>query len=135
MPWLKMSDIRNGKSLGELKSKSWALIQIIQRREEYSSGLKMGWFERLEGQSGDIAFTPVADSEEELRELISRDNPKADLDDIRGKYRKKVSEEFIEQSPSYSDSSEDSREESDDDEDQGYHQHGLCLALVKGLLS
>jgi hypothetical protein len=24
---------------------------------------KMGWFERLEGQSGDIAFTPIADSE------------------------------------------------------------------------
>ena len=60
----------------------------------------------------------------ELRELISRDNPKADLDDIRGKYRKKVSEEFIEQSPSYSDSPEDSSEESDDDEDQEYHQHG-----------
>jgi len=46
------------------------------------------------------------------------DNHKADLDDIRGKYRKKVSEEFIEQSPSYSDSPEDSSEESDDDEDQ-----------------
>ena len=84
---------------------------------------KMGWFERLEGQSGDVAFTPIADSEEELRELISRDNPKADLDDIRGKYRKKVSEEFIEQSPSYSDSPEESSEESDDDEDQEYHQH------------
>ena len=86
---------------------------------------KMGWFERLEGQSGDIAFTPIADSEEELRELISRDDPDADLDDLRGKYREKVSEEFIEQSLSYSDSSEDSNEESDDDEDQEYHQHGL----------
>ena len=41
---------------------------------------KMGWFERLEGPSGDIAFTPIADSEEELRKLISRDSPKADLD-------------------------------------------------------
>ena len=84
---------------------------------------KMGWFERLEGQSGDIAFTPIADSEEELRELISRDNPSAALDDLRGKYRKKVSGEFIEQSPSYSDSSEDSSEESADDEEQEYHQH------------
>ena len=84
---------------------------------------KMGWFERLEGQSGDIAFTPIADSEEELRELISRDNPDADLDDIRGKYRKMVSEEFKEQSPSYSESPEDSSEESDDDEEQEYHLH------------
>jgi hypothetical protein len=34
-----------------------------------------------------------------------------------------VTEEFIEQSPSYSDSSEDSSEESDDDEEQEYHLH------------
>ena len=86
---------------------------------------KMGWFERLEGPSGNIAFTPVADSEEELRELISRDNPQADLHDLGGKYRKKVSEEFIEQSRSYSDSPEDSSEEPDDEDDQEYHQHGL----------
>ena len=84
---------------------------------------KMGWFERVEGQFGDIAFTPIADSEEELRELISRDNPNADLDDLSGEYRRMVSEEFIEQSPSYSDSSEDSSEEADDDEDQEYHLH------------
>ena len=85
----------------------------------------MGWFERLEGSSGDVAFTPIAKSEEELRELISRDNPNTDLDDLRGKYRKRVSEEFIEQSPSYSNSPEDSSEESDDDEEQEYHQPGL----------
>jgi len=83
----------------------------------------MGWFERLEGQSGDIAFTRIADSEEELREMILRETPDADLADLRGKYRKMVSEEFMEQSPSYSESSEDSSEESDDDEEQEYHQH------------
>jgi len=86
---------------------------------------KMGWFERLEGPSGDVAFTPIADSEEELREVISRDNPNADLDDIRGEYRKKVSDEFIEQSPSYADSAEDSSEEADDDEEQAYEEHDL----------
>ena len=86
---------------------------------------KMGWFERLEGQSGDIAFTPIAESEKELREVISRDNPNADLDNIRGEFRKKVSEEFIEQSPSYSDDPEDSSEEADDDEDQAYEEHDL----------
>jgi hypothetical protein len=83
---------------------------------------KMGWFERLEGPSGSVAFTPVANSEEELREYISRDNTQADLDDLGGNYRKKVSEEFMEQSRSYSDSPEDSREEPDED-DQEYHQH------------
>jgi hypothetical protein len=86
---------------------------------------KMGWLERMEGQSGDIAFTPIAESEKELREVISRDNPNSDLDDIRGEFRKKVSEEFIEQSPSYSESPEDSNEEADDDEDQAYHEHDL----------
>ena len=86
---------------------------------------KMGWFERLEGSSGDIAFTPIADSEEELRELISRDNLNTDLYNLKGKYRKRVSEEFIEQSPSYSSSPEDSSEESDDDEEQEYHQRAL----------
>jgi hypothetical protein len=86
---------------------------------------KMGWLERMEGQSGDIAFTPIAESEKELREVISRDNPNLDLDDIRGEFRKKVSEEFIEQSPSYSESPEDSNEEADDDEDQAYHEHDL----------
>ena len=85
---------------------------------------KMGWFERLEGPSGNVAFTPIADSEEELRELISRDNPQADLRELVGKNRKKVFEEFMEQSLSYSDSPEYSREEPGED-DQEYHQHGL----------
>ncbi len=85
---------------------------------------KMGWLERLEGPSGNVAFTHVADSEEELRELISRDNTQVDLSELCGKYREMVSEEFIEQSRSYSDSPEDSSEEPDED-DQEYHQHGL----------
>ena len=88
---------------------------------------KMGWFERLEGQWGDVAFTPVAESEEELRELILRDNPEADLTELGGDFRKKVSEEFIEQSPSYPDSPEDSIEETDEDneDEQENHTHDL----------
>jgi len=88
---------------------------------------KMGWFERLEGQWGDVAFTPVAESEEELRELILRDNPEADLNELGGGFRKKVSEEFIEQSPSYPDSPEDSSEETDEDneDEQENHTHDL----------
>ena len=86
---------------------------------------KMGWLERLEGQSGDVAFTPIAESEKELREVISRDNPDAELCDITGEFRKQVVEEFIDQSPSYSDSPEDSVVEAEDDEEQEYHEHDL----------
>lgn len=85
---------------------------------------EMGWFERLEGQSGNVAFTHIADSEEALRRLISRDNIQADLNELGGKYRKKVSGEFMEQTLQNSDSPEDSSEEPDED-DQEYHQHGL----------
>ena len=85
---------------------------------------KMGWFERLEGSLGDVAFTPVAHSENEFREYISRDDPSVKLVLLGRKYTKMVSEEFMEQSPSYSDSSEDSSEEPDED-NQEYHQHGL----------
>jgi hypothetical protein len=85
----------------------------------------MGWLERLEGQSGDVAFTPIAESEKELREIISRDNPDAELYDITGEFRKQVVEEFIDQSPSYSDSPEDSAVEAEDDEEQEYNEHDL----------
>jgi hypothetical protein len=90
---------------------------------------KMGWFERLKGPSGDVAFTPIADSEKELRELILRENPQADLSMLGGKFRKMVSEEFTAQSPSNSsfleESSEESGEDDDEEDDQEYHQHGL----------
>jgi hypothetical protein len=121
----------NNEENSEREESRGAKIQILGTNpEDPANGrifvwTKMGWLERLEGQSGDVAFTPIAESEEELREVISRDNPNADLDDIGGEFRKKVSEEFIEQSPSYSDSPEDSNEEADDDEDQAYHEHDL----------
>ena len=95
---------------------------------------KMGWFERLKGPEGNVAFTPIAESEEELKELILEDNPQADLSDLAGRYRKKVSEEFIEQSRSYPAEEEESAERfgdntseetDEDDEDQEYHQHDL----------
>ena len=84
---------------------------------------KMGWFERLEGQSGDVAFAPIAQSEGDLRELISRDDPSADLVQLGGEYRKMISQEFMEQSPSYRDSPEYSSEEPLEEDSQQYHQH------------
>jgi hypothetical protein len=85
---------------------------------------KTGWFERIEGRSGNVAFTPIADSESDLREIIARDNPSADLIELGGDYRKTVSEEFMEQSTSNIDYPGFSRDErSDEDDDQQYHQH------------
>jgi len=86
---------------------------------------KSGWFERLEGQSGDVAFTPVAKSEAELRELISRDEPSAELVPLDREYRERVTEEFTEQTPSYPDSPQYSEEESSAENDQQYHQHDI----------
>ena len=91
---------------------------------------KMGWFERVEGQSGGVSFIPVAQSENELREFISRDNPSIDLVSLGGEFRKRVSDEFMEQSLSSRDSenSKDSTEKTSEDseeDDQRYHQHDL----------
>ncbi len=91
---------------------------------------KMGWFERLEGPSGDVAFTAVADSEEELREWILQDNAEAELFELHGEDKKRVAEEFRDQSQSDADSpdadsSEESNEEPLDGDDQEYHQHDL----------
>jgi hypothetical protein len=84
---------------------------------------KLGWFERIVGESGDVAFTPVAQSEDELRKIIARYNPSADLVPLGGNYRKIVSEEFMDQSLSYEDSAQYSEEESSEENDQQYHQH------------
>ena len=86
---------------------------------------KMGWFERVEGPSGGVAFIPVAQSENELREFISRQDPSVDLVPLGGSYRKMISEEFMEQSPAYSDSPEYSRDDPNQEDDQQYHQHDL----------
>ena len=86
---------------------------------------KMGWFERVEGQSGGVSFIPVAQSENELREFISRRDPSFDLVPLGGSYGKMVSEEFMEQSPAYSDSPEYSSEDPNQEDDQQYHQHDL----------
>jgi hypothetical protein len=85
---------------------------------------KTGWFERIEGSSGNVAFTPIAESEAELMELVARDKSSADLVELGGEYRKMVSAEFLEQSTSYLDYPGYSRDEPrDEDEDQQYHQH------------
>ena len=83
----------------------------------------MGWYERIEGRSGNVAFTHIAQSESELRELISRDDPSTSLTHLGGEYRKMISKEFMEQSPSYRDSAEYSDEDPLEEDSQEYHQH------------
>jgi hypothetical protein len=85
-----------------------------------------GWFERIEGSSGNVAFSPIADSEDDLRQLLAVENPSADFVELKGEIRKTVLEEFSEQSIDYRDTPLYSEQEDvDEDEEQEYHQHGL----------
>jgi len=59
---------------------------------------KAGWFERIENQSGDLNFTLVAKSEDEMSVFIERDLASIDLVQLGPEYRKKVFEEFTGQS-------------------------------------
>jgi hypothetical protein len=87
---------------------------------------KTGWFERIAGSSGNVAFSEIANSEVELREMVARDKPAADLVELGGEFRKMVSEEFVEQSTYSRDYPGASRDEpNDEDEDQQFHQHDL----------
>ena len=78
---------------------------------------KMGWFERVEGPWGDVTFSPVADSEEQLKEWISRDNPDADLVEMDNQFGRTVYQEFIEEEPLYPESPETSSQEPFDEQD------------------
>ena len=82
-----------------------------------------GWFERMEGESGAVAFTFIAQSEGELREFISRDGQSDSLVQLSDDYREMVSEEFMEQTPQYRDSAEYSDEDPSEEDSQQYHQH------------
>jgi len=87
---------------------------------------KTGWFERLEGTSGNVAFTPIADSEDELKNLIAEDDPDYDFIELGGDFRRVVTEEFREDASFLEDSSGDLMEKPiDEDDDQLYHQHDL----------
>ena len=75
----------NNEGQSEREEFGGARIQILGTNpDEPENGrifvwTKMAWYERIECQWGDVAFTPVAESEEELRELVLRDAPEADL--------------------------------------------------------
>lgn len=78
-----------------------------------------GWFEREEGPWGNVAFSPVADSEDQLRDWISRDNPDIDLVELDNEYGRMVYQEFREYAESalYPESPETSSQEPFEEQD------------------
>lgn len=76
---------------------------------------QVGWFERIEGPWGNVTFTPVADDETQLRELISRDSPDFDLFELdeNDELGRTVCEEFLEnaEQPLFPEAPETSSEE------------------------
>jgi hypothetical protein len=84
---------------------------------------KMGWFERIQGQTGAVAFTHIAESTTEVRSVILRKNPEADLYELTGKIDSIIRKEFLDQSRSSPASPEDSIEDFRDDREQTFHQH------------
>jgi hypothetical protein len=87
---------------------------------------KEGWFERVEGSSGAVAFSHFADSEDELRRLVSQDDASAELVNLGGEIKHTVGEEFVEQYRSYLDAASSSSDEpEDEDEGQEFHQHDV----------
>lgn len=68
------------------------------------------WYERLEGASGGVAFLHVADSDEEVKDVASREGA-ADLTELDDDFARMVIQEFVTQSPLYPEAPELSDEE------------------------
>ena len=68
------------------------------------------WFERIEGEWGDVAFSPVAASEKELHQLLSQQGIE-DATEIDNEYSEIVRQEFLDQVPLYPEAPELSDEE------------------------
>jgi hypothetical protein len=69
------------------------------------------WYERAEGEMGNVAFTPIADYEEELRQWLSEAGQQSDLTEMDDDYAQMVAQEFLEQAPLYPEAAELSDEE------------------------
>src|SRR5918997_6553630 len=58
---------------------------------------KARWYERLEGEMGNVAFSPVTDSEEELRSWLTQESglEATEMDEVDNEYSETVREEFL----------------------------------------
>jgi hypothetical protein len=80
---------------------------------------QMGWFERAEGPWGDVTFSPVADSEDELKDWLAQSNPDVDLVEMDNEFGRMVLDEFIENEEEalYPEAPENSSEEPFEEQD------------------
>jgi hypothetical protein len=83
---------------------------------------RVGWFERIEGESGDVAFTPFADSEQEVHDLLSSE-PDYEWEELDDEFAEQVREEFLTESPLYPEAPELSDEppEAEEEYESGMH--------------
>jgi hypothetical protein len=70
-----------------------------------------GWYERIEGDTGAVEFSPVAEGEEELREWLSEQDLEITEIDVDEEFARTVREEFLEQTPLYPEAPELSDQE------------------------
>ncbi len=68
------------------------------------------WFERIEGESGAVAFTPVASSESDLMSWLRQQEPGVELNEIQEPDCKDVIDEFLDQVPLFPEAPEVSSE-------------------------
>jgi hypothetical protein len=64
---------------------------------------KARWYERLEGEMGNVAFSPLIDSEEGLRSWLTQESglEATEVDEVDREYAETVREEFLDQTPLY----------------------------------
>ncbi len=68
------------------------------------------YYERLEGDSGAVEFTPVAETEDDLRDQLPADESDQ-LTEIDDEFARDVRDEFGEQTPLYPEAPELSNQE------------------------
>ncbi len=76
------------------------------------------WFERLEGDSGAVTFSPVADSEPELKRWLKANKCERDLIEMKGEFARDVRDEFLEQVPLYPEALD-----LDKSDEEPFHEH------------
>lgn len=71
---------------------------------------KMGWSERIEADTGAVAFAPIAESEDDLYERLAQEGI-GELTELDDGYARLVREELAEEPPLYPEAPELSDEE------------------------
>ena len=87
---------------------------------------KLGWFEREMGPDGNAAFTRIARSEHELRDILLETRRSNDLFELDDDFTDHVIEEFKAQTLSFGEDKESANDaDHPEEESQSYHQHDV----------